>query len=144
MLRCFGNGGGSLVGLGGGDRVRVFGTGGRYVSTGEVGCIMLDGNRGCIGSGGGDDYRGVCGVGIGEEEDDDDPIPCSCQGIRVLFTLDTLDSWCPHLQQQSFVSQLELVQGHNQYLPHHRCHQQDHSEDSIFNSFYAKEELDPI
>ena len=90
--------------------------------------------------GGGDDYRG--GIGIGEEEDEHDPIPCSCQGIRVLFTLDTLDSWCPHLQQQSFVSQLELVQGHNHHLPHHRCHQQNHSEDSTL--FNAKEELDPI
>ena len=102
------------------------------------------GGAGGIGSGGGDDYGGFCGVGIGEEEDERDPIPCSCQGIRVLFTLDTLDSWCPHLQQQSFVSQLELVQGHNHHLPHHRCHQKNHSEDPTLNSFYAKEELDSI
>ena len=78
------------------------------------------------------------------KKDEHDPIPCSCQGIRVLFTLDTLDSWCPHLQQQSFVSQLELVQGHNHHLPHHRCHQKNHSEDPTLNSFYAKEELDSI
>ena len=103
------------------------------------------GGGGGIGIGGCDVYSGgVCGAGFGEEEDEHDPIPCSCQGIRVLFTLDTLDSWCPHLQQQSFVSQLELVQGHNHHLPHHQRHKQNHSEDSTLNSFYAKEELDPI